>query len=154
MINYKQLESYIESLYSSWPSCSNATLGFMMCAGHESKGGEFIFQDDGNKNMYDKALGVLQIEKPTHDDILFHAPNAYSILFEKGYQSPDWKFCLHDIKYSALIFRLQFMRYNHKFPSDPVRMSEYLKKYWNTEAGKATPEKYYNDWREWRGKIG
>lgn len=149
-INYKQTESFIERLYSNFNNYYGATKAFMMCAAHESKGGDFLIQKGFNfGDVNDHGRGIVQIQENLHDDVIEQIMQSMDILREFGYENPDVDKCYHDIAYSALIFRMHFMRYKHKFPDNLKELSEYLKEYWNTEAGKAEPQDYLKDYLLW-----
>ncbi len=113
----------------------------MICA-HESNGGDFIAQLDG------PAHGVYQMEKATFNDIwrryLFNKPDLEAKLLKacNMHHIPDAEEMDGNLYLATAMARIFFLRVYAPIPTDPSIMSHYAKKYWNTEAGKATADQY------------
>ena len=115
----------------------------MICA-HESLGGVVRVQMGGGP-----ARGVLQFEKPTHDSVWDNSDTIKQTSRVLGIER-DWSHVEDGDRYSIFVARHLIAMDPHPIPSDPVGMSQYAKRVWNTDAGKATPEKYLRDWQAWR----
>ena len=172
MIDFKQFREHVvvQTLKDLEDYCipyseSAVDLLMMTCA-HESKGGKYIKQVQG------PALGVYQMEPSTHEDIWknYLEYNRRLELGVKGFNPLRWlrpECLIASLAYATAMARVHYYRVSEPLPVLPPietcidkkhqeglylwQLAEYAKKHYNTVAGKATPEKYYNDYLEWRG---
>ncbi len=120
----------------------------MICA-HESNGGDYIAQERG------PALGNYQMEPATYNYLwskLRGNDDKYmalggKILFACHFMGkPDPTELIFNLKYATMMARVFFLPNREiiptAIPSDVEDLSRYAKKYWNTEAGKATANQY------------
>lgn len=161
MIDYKQFREHVvqETLLDMnllIPYSEESVDLLMMTAAHESKGGKFLVQQGG------PALGVYQMEHDTWQDIqdsfLSYRPELGRFTQEvAGTRGEDSVELIGNLYYATAMARVHYYRVPEPLPSrDSTRylyeLSEYCKKYWNTELGKATPAKYRLDFLEWEKK--
>ena len=116
----------------------------MICA-HESNGGDYIAQERG------PALGIYQMEPATYNYLwskLRGTDDKYmalggKILFACHFMGkPDPTELIFNLKYASMMARVFFLLNREPIPTDVEDLSRYAKKYWNTEAGKATANQY------------
>lgn len=133
-------------------------LAAQMIIAHESSGGEYIAQVGG------PALGIIQMEPATHDDVWKHGDsiwdNAVELEIITIYQSnnkqhPSAKRLIYDLRYNIFMLRQKLFMDPDALPSNVEDMAVYLKKYWNggdrmDGGGKATVTKYHNDFINWK----
>lgn len=127
-----------------------AVLAIQMIIAHESKGGEYIAQIKG------PALGVIQMEPATHDDVWNNGDSIYKNaellkivtpgLGVKNIPKPER--LIYDLRYNVFMARQKLFMVSEALPKDPEDMAVYLKKYWNG-TGKATASKYFYDYINW-----
>lgn len=102
----------------------------VMIAAHESKMGTYLKQIDG------PALGIYQMEPTT------------ARWLDDGYDYRSAQRLEDDLTanllYQTALARVFFTRFEEPLPheKDLQGLAAYAKKYWNTRAGKATPEDY------------
>lgn len=125
-----------------------AVLAIMMIIAHESKRGEYIKQING------PALGLIQMEPSTHDDVWANSDsiwkNASLLGFAKrGENLPDATLLTYDLRYNVFMARQRLFMDVNPLPDKPLEMSSYLKSYWNSSLGKADDLDYYNDYMRW-----
>jgi len=117
----------------------------MLCA-HESLGGRYRKQVNG------PALSIYQVEKIAHDD----AWNRHRSIKMRAMQSgvvQDWPLMEHSDKYATFVAMHIIALDPNPIPTEPEQMAQWCKKHWN-KGGKATPEKYLNDYTKWiNGKL-
>jgi len=117
----------------------------MICA-HESLGGKHRKQIGG------PALGLFQIEPVTHNSVWDNSDSIRARAKRYGI-TEDVSKLESDDRYSIWVARHYLAQDPSPLPKTPEAMAEYCKSYWN-RTGKATPEKYLNDWQAWRdGRI-
>jgi hypothetical protein len=156
MIDFRQFREHVVIPALKWldgeiPYSESAVDLLMMTAAHESKGGTFLRQVgmEGEEG----AFGVYQMEIATHDDIY------------ENYL--DYDCYLRSLVLASTSLGVSYYRVPEALPFPPPMdqcidmqhrdslylwdLAKYAKKYYNTEAGKATPEKYYQDYLAWRG---
>lgn len=118
-----------------------AVLAIQMIIAHESHGGDYIAQMTG------PALGVIQMEPFTHDDVWLHGdsikPNAKLLGIVQCVGQ-----LVYDLRYNVFMARQKLFMAKGALPNDPAEMAKYLKLNWNGD-GKATPEKYHQDYCSW-----
>ena len=115
----------------------------MICA-HESLGGKHRRQIGGGP-----ALGIFQIEPIAHDDVWRRSRSIRRNAARYGV-TQDINQLVESDRYSVFVARHILMLDPEPLPQTPQAMAEWCKRRWNTEAGKATVEKYLNDWQAWR----
>ena len=129
-----------------------AVLAAQMVIAHESSGGEYISQTNG------PALGIIQMEPATHDDVWKHGDSIWDNAIELGIitifqannkQHPPATLLLTDLRYNVFMARQKLFMVNEALPSDCEDMARYLKKHWNGN-GKATVTKYHADFINWK----
>ncbi len=118
-----------------------------MIAAHESLGGKYRRQVGGGP-----ALGLYQMEPTTHDSIWDHSDTIHGKALKLGIKR-DLSKLEFDDRYATFVARAYLAMDKNPLPKTPEAMAAYCKHYWN-RTGKATPEKYLNDWQAWRdGRI-
>lgn len=122
----------------------------LMTACHESGG--FVY----DRQVGGPALSYYQIEPATLNDLygnyLGFRPERQALLDQFMPEGSAREDALMDAVYATAAARLIYTRVPEALPdfADDEAMGRYCKKYWNTEAGKATPEKYINDWLRYK----
>ena len=156
-MNSKQLRELVretlEYLHPVIPYSKTAEELLLMTIAHESQNGEYLRQVNG------VALGICQMEPRTHDDIwdnfLEYRRELSQMLYEINTCEIDE--LVWNLKYAIAMCRVHYYRVPEALPSaqgeveNLILLSKYAKKYYNTEAGKATAEKYYKDYRRYYG---
>ena len=122
----------------------NAVTLLCMIAAHESHAGKYRKQIGGI------ALGLYQIEPETHDSIWDNSDTINEVADALGI-TRDVSKLENDDFYSTFVARHYLAMDKNKLPTDIVSMAVYCKSYWN-RTGKATPEKYLNDYENWLKK--
>lgn len=128
-----------------------AVMAIQMIIAHESSGGEYIAQTKG------PALGPTQMEPATHDDVWKHGDSIWRNAVNLGIitktdrilkSHPDAYRLVYDLRYAVFMTRQKLFMAQGALPLNAKDMAVYLKKHWNGD-GKATPEKYHNDFLRW-----
>lgn len=114
----------------------------MICA-HESLGGKHRRQIGGGP-----ALGIFQIEPITHNSIWDNSDTIRARAARFGIKEDVTNLEYSD-RYSIWVARHYLLMDKNPLPKTPEAMADYCKSYWN-RTGKATPEKYLNDYRAWQ----
>jgi len=143
-MNYTAAKYQFTEWLLEWGLHSDAAveLLLMICA-HESLGGKHRRQFGGGP-----ALGIFQIEPPTHNSIWDHSDSIRARA--KRYDiTEDVRKLEFDDKYSVWVVRHYLLMDKNPIPKTPEQMAQYCKSYWN-RTGKATPEKYLADWEAWK----
>ncbi len=118
----------------------------MICA-HESLGGKHRRQIGGGP-----ALGIFQIEPVTHNSVWDNSDSIRARAKRYGITEDVGRLETDD-RYSIWVARHYLAMDKNPLPKTPEAMAAYCKSYWN-RTGKATPEKYLNDWQAWKdGRI-
>lgn len=145
MIDSTQLREYVirpvlkpMDLYST--SAENL---LVMIAAHESKMGTYLRQLGGGP-----ACGIYQMEVNTAMDVWTYirrrADWTYEYMVDLEGDVPLRDSLTWNIGYQTALARIHLLRFEEPIPpaEDLQGLAEYAKKYWNTSAGKATPEDY------------
>lgn len=145
MIYYPQFKEFCErTLRKGGFFKEEAVLAISMVIAHESKGGTFLYQTGNGP-----ALGAIQMEGWVHDDTWKNCDNIQSYASRLGYQAQDVDKLVYDLQYNILMARCRFIMDVAPFPKTAQEMSVYLKNYWNSGLGAATPDKYLEDYNAW-----
>jgi hypothetical protein len=148
MVSSKQLRELViqPALHSIGLWSQQAENLLVMVAAHESNGGDYVAQING------PAVGIYQMEPAAYNAlwsrVLRGNIDKYVILGSKilfachFLAKPDATEMIWNMKYASMMARAFFLPNREPIPTDIEELSRYAKKYWNTEAGKATPEKY------------
>ena len=109
----------------------------------ESNGGEWLKQE-GNGPAY----GVYQLEEGTFKDIweryLTDKPSLIDRIFDvcNLNHAPQAADMAGNLYLATAIARIFYLRVHEPIPQDITKLSEYVKKFWNSEAGKAKATDY------------
>jgi len=123
-----------------------------MLVAHESLGCKFVRQIGGGP-----AHSWWQIEKPTHEDVWDRSRSIHKNAAKAGIKR-DWS-KIEDPVYALFVARHIVMLDPDPIPTTPQDMANWCKRKWNggrlengqwVGGGKATPEKYLNDWQAWK----
>lgn len=145
MIYYPQFKEFCErTLRTGGFYKDEAVLAISMVIAHESHGGTFMRQTGGGP-----ALGPIQMEDWVHDDTWDNCDNIYTYASRLGYSYPEVAKLEYDLKYNILMARCRFIMDVNPFPTTKEDMAVYVKDYWNSDMGAATPEKYLEDYERW-----
>lgn len=108
----------------------------VMIAAHESKMGTYLKQVNG------PALGIYQMEPKTAAALLEYA-SVYAYTSGSRSLAPEVDLAGNLLLQTALA-RKYLLSFEEALPheEDLEGLADYAKKYWNTRAGKATPEDY------------
>jgi len=110
---------------------------------HESLSRRYIKQVGG------PALGIIQMEPVTHDDIwqnyLRYKPelvNRLKLLFEIN--EPNADRLIYDLRYNIVMCRMHYRRVKEKLPAadDIQGLAHYWKSHYNTDKGKGSTEQF------------
>ena len=125
-----------------------AVMAIQMIIAHESVGGKYLAQTNG------PALGIIQMEPATHLDVWKHGDSIkvnariLGIISNESSCTPSPNKLVSDLRYNVFMARQKLFMDEGSLPDNAHDMSVYLKKNWNGN-GKATPEKYLNDFAGW-----
>ena len=152
MINANQLRQHvIVPALQAINSHSYAAVNLLMgtCA-HESEMGHYLHQVKG------PALGIFQMEPATYHDIwenyLAYKPELANLLkTEFGGSADNAEQMVYDLRYAAAMCRVHYLRQKSPLPDaiDVFGMAHYWKKYYNTELGKGTVERFVRDYKRY-----
>jgi hypothetical protein len=119
-----------------------AVMAIQMIIAHESNCGQYIAQTKG------PALGVIQMEPATHDDVWNFGDSIHKNARLMGLLNSDVDRLIYDLRYNVFMARQKLFMASGALPKDASGMSHYLKKHWNGD-GKATAGKYHFDFMNW-----
>ena len=135
------------------PYSETAVELLMMTAAHESNLGEYIAQING------PALGIYQMEPATEEDIhtnfLGHRRNLEDLVCNLDVaalvEDKDGRDLIYSLPYATAMARVHYYRDSQALPSGSLsdestirELAHYAKRVYNTEAGKAHADDYYN----------
>ena len=126
----------------------SAVMAIQMIIAHESVGGKYLAQTNG------PALGIIQMEPATHLDVWKHGDSIkvnarmLGIITSESSYTPSPNKLVSDLRYNVFMARQKLFMDKGRLPGNAHDMAIYLKKNWNGD-GKATPEKYLNDFAGW-----
>lgn len=150
-MNAKQLRELVirptlQYLSPAIPYSETAVELLMMTAAHESHLGEYIAQVGG------PALGIYQMEPATEKDIWDNYLNFRVTLCWRvdTFSCEEEDELAWNLKYATAMARVHYFRVPEALPEGSLqnevtvrKLAAYAKKYYNTKAGKATEEDYY-----------
>jgi hypothetical protein len=143
-MKYSEFKSLCAEALLDWGLHSDHCVELLaMIAAHESLGGKHRRQIGGGP-----ALGLFQIEPTTHNSIWDNSDTIKSRAARFGIKE-DVSRLETDDRYSIFVARHYLAMDVNPLPKTPEAMAAYCKSYWN-RTGKATPEKYLNDYRAWQ----
>jgi hypothetical protein len=147
-MKYEAAKAFIaETLLDQGLHSDAAVNLLLMIAAHESGGFKYRRQIGGGP-----ALGVFQMEPPTHDDVWRRSRSIKRNAERCGF-TQDSKRLEYDDKYAVFVARHRLMLDPNPLPATLKDMAEWCKREWNGP-GKATPEKYLADLKAWQdGRI-
>ena len=122
------------------PFSNSAVKLLQMTLAHESNCGQYIAQLGG------PALGIYQMEPATEMDI---ERNFLAYREDLQYKVDQTGHCVNKISsllnpvYATAMARVHYYRDKKALPDDLIELSNYAKRVWNTEEGKATARDYY-----------
>lgn len=122
------------------PNSEAAVRLLLMICAHESGGFTYCKQRGG------PALGLFQMEPATFAHVIDYLKRSGR--FPAVRHLPVERLVI-DPEYAAAIARVYLWSFPEPLPDadDLEGLATYAKKYWNTPAGKATAEKYLNDFK-------
>lgn len=147
-MKYKDLETKVKEWLREIGAYSDEALQMlMMIAAHESMRGRYRRQQGAAK----PALSLWQIERPTFDTVLQYSARWPQYAQRGGYDFRAVKFedIENDDKLACIVSRARLSMDKKPLPTTPEKQAEYCKKFWNA-SGKASAEKYLNDWMLWQ----
>lgn len=124
---------------------------------HESGGLKYFEQITGNDDTkLGPALGFFQIERATHDDLwanFLNAPSRWLLRANLRHlmtSEETARQLMTNLSYGAAICRLIYYRRPEALPAegDIDGYAKYYKNWYNTSAGKATPEQWAAAYRK------
>jgi hypothetical protein len=133
---------------------AEAVLAIMMIVAHESHHGRYIKQLGKGP-----ALGLIQMEPATHasvwkygDSVWANAVAAGMVTLDqaKRRESPPATRLIYDLRYNVFMARQRLFMKPQALPTDPIDISHYLKKHWNSTKGKADGLDYLDAYRSWK----
>jgi len=124
------------------PFSQSAVELLKMTAAHESRLGTYIAQVNG------PALGIYQMEPATEEDIQVNYLRHRDYLDEKILQTGQY--LTSDLRYATAMARVHYYRDPEPLPEvgDVSGLANYAKRVWNTEAGKATEDDYFQAYKK------
>ena len=144
MLDYKHFQVRCRHLLNTIRANSpEACMAIEMIVAHESKGGEYWRQLGGGP-----ALGIIQMEPTTHDDVWKNCDNI-RVYAARARIKRDLNRLCDSVEYNIFMARMRLIMDVNPLPDNPEKMAHYLKKYWNSDGGKASAAKYLNNWQEW-----
>lgn len=128
----QMVQDVLESIGKNYAT-SNAINLLVMTAAQETHLGRWLYQVRG------PAQGIYQMEPNTVHDLWQNGlSNHMRDRIAEEYRPSRWSL-KYDLAYQTILARLYYARFEEPIPANIREMAEYYKKYWNTEAGDATP---------------
>jgi len=147
-MNYLTCKKLVEQVYMTLTVYTTDSRDVtLMIIAHESGGGKHRRQI----GAAEPALGLGQMERPTFNSVMRYSDRLEGYLKKFGYKKSDVKF--EDLETDdtlAIIFiRARLAMDTAALPKTPKEQAEFCKRFWNA-GGKASADKYLNDWKEWK----
>jgi len=153
--NISQLEALISSTHKVMSIVSDknfhsasANVTSSVIAIHESGNLKYRVQNDGDNDKYDGGLGIHQMERSTFDTVVKYSEHYPVVAKALGLENCKFEDLEHSDFLSIVFCRLRLSMDENPLPKPHNReeVAKYCKSFWNTKDGKATWEKYYNDY--------
>lgn len=114
----------------------------LMIAAHESGGFTYCKQKGG------PALGLFQMEPATFDFVMGYIKRTGK--FPAVSLNTPLERLVIDVEFAAAMARVYLWTFPEPLPEpdDLEGLAQYAKKYWNTDQGAASAEKYLNDFKQ------
>ena len=143
----KVVRPTLQAMPNGWSA--KAELAILMIIAHESLCGEYIAQLENGL-----AKGIIQMEGWVHDDVWAHSDSIRRNAVKLGFvhseeQTPHSDRLYTDLAYNVFMARQRLFMDVNPLPNEPLEMSRYLKKFWNSECGKATDTDYLDAYTAW-----
>lgn len=121
----------------------------VMIIAHESGRGKYRRQVGAKE----PALGLGQMERATFDTCKKFGDRYKTYLERAGYNSALVKFedLEKDDELAIILIRVRLAMDTKALPKTPKDQAEFCKEFWNA-GGKASADKYLNDWKEWQNE--
>ena len=123
------------------PFSNSAVKLLQMTAAHESNCGQYLAQLGG------PALGIYQMEPLTAHDIdinyLYYRKPLDKMKRNLISTCSINRNLIANLDYATFMARVHYYRDRKALPNDLIELSNYAKRVWNTEEGKATSRDYY-----------
>lgn len=115
----------------------------------ESDCGRYLYQNDGDDDIFDGGLGVFQMEAKTAIDIwdnyISYRPHLSKFMIQEFILIDEKSMVtllIDNLDYAIVMSRLHYYRKKEKLPSEVGAMAGYWKKHYNTELGKGKEEDF------------
>lgn len=105
------------------------------------------------------AVGIFQMEPASYRDLCKwidrnkeNERGKIAIHLRTDFFSDSWPDAdemIWDLRYAAMMCRMFYLRKPGAIPPTLAGQAEYWKRFYNTSAGKGTPEQYVNNWRKY-----
>lgn len=143
----KLFTAYVQAVLERFqlPATPAAVQLLSMIAAHESGGFRYVKQMGNGP-----AKGLLQMEPVGLLEVVRYSqvrPDRFTTL--PDFTAIELDQLVFDTELAIICARVFFMAKPEAIPNDIEGLARYAKKYWNTEAGKATAEDYANAYREY-----
>lgn len=139
-IEKSQLRHLIKRVLKPFGTWSQAAEDLLIgTAAQESCVGTYITQIKG------PAKGIFQMEPATEKDLweyIVRKDLHYLVGTVSGVFGPNPLHLEGNLIYQIIMARIFYLRVKERIPDGIEAQARYYKKYWNTEAGKATVEQY------------
>ena len=114
----------------------------LMIAAHESGGFTYCKQKGG------PALGLFQMEPATFEFVMGYLKRTGK--FQAVNLNTPLERLVIDVEFAAAMARVYLWTFPEPLPEpdDLEGLAQYAKKYWNTDQGAASAEKYLNDFKQ------
>ena len=144
-----QFRDLIERVLREIKAHSEAAVNLLMgTAAVESRFGTYLRQIKG------PALGVFQMEPATEEDIWCNFfPNRprvrLRVINATGKAGPNVRALESNIAYQIAMARCQYLRFPEPLPfsKNLEALADYWKRYYNTRAGKGSPEEFIENYK-------
>jgi len=157
-INSQQLQMLvirpILQRFNLWSySAENLLLG--TCA-QESQMGTYL------KQIMGEALGIYQMEPPTHDDLWLNSINSdlrrklRGVFPNLTVGFDPYHLLIVNLEYATIMARIKYLTIKEALPDaeDIAGLAKYYKRYYNSSIGKATEEQFISNYHRYVKKIG
>jgi hypothetical protein len=125
------------------PQSESVVRLLLMITAHESGGFTYCKQNGG------PALGLFQMEPPTFEHVMGYIKRTGK--FPAVNTNTPIERLVIDVEFAAAMARVYLWTFPEPLPKpdDLEGLALYAKKYWNTDQGAASAEKYLNDFKRY-----